>query len=47
MDLSSTAKEGALVVTVNEQRIDAAVAIQFNSKTKCAKKPKAPKTASF
>ena len=32
MDLSSNAKNGTLVVTVNETRIDAAVAIQFKDK---------------
>lgn len=32
MDLSSNAENGALVVTVNEPRIDAAVAIQFKDK---------------
>ncbi|WP_127113612.1 STAS domain-containing protein [Shimia sediminis] len=32
MDLSSNAENGTLVVTVNESRIDAAVAIQFKDK---------------
>jgi len=32
MDLSSNAQNGTLVVTVNESRIDAAVAIQFKDK---------------
>lgn len=32
MDLSSNAQNGTLVVTVNETRIDAAVAIQFKDK---------------
>ncbi|WP_299348649.1 STAS domain-containing protein [uncultured Shimia sp.] len=32
MNLSSKAENGALVVTVNETRIDAAVAIQFKDK---------------
>ena len=32
MDLSSSAENGILVVTVNESRIDAAVAIQFKDK---------------
>lgn len=32
MDLSSNAENGTLVVTVNEPRIDAAVAIQFKDR---------------